>query len=186
MQNSNDKSPEALKVVLLGDSTVGKTSLRYKYIGKEFESDLMPTLGVDFSLQDIKFNDKNIKLQIWDVGGQPTYSQIRKSFYGGSHAGIVMYDIKNRISFENVRHWIEEFLKHCGFQNTVVIVVANKIDLRIEDNNDMIMNEDGIELVKSLAEDFKQDIPFYETSALTGENIKAIFENICRYYLSKE
>lgn len=186
MQNSNSKSPEALKVVLLGDSTVGKTSLRYKYIGKAFESDLMPTLGVDFSLQDIKFNNKNIKFQIWDVGGQPTYSQVRKSFYGSSSAGIVMYDIKNRVSFENVRFWIEEFLKNCGVQKTVIIVVANKIDLRIDNNNDFIMNNDGAELAKSLGEEFKMDIPFYETSALTGENINLIFEQICEYHFPNE
>jgi small GTP-binding protein len=182
MNNSTDKTPIALKILLLGDSTVGKTTLKNNYIGKGFKTNLLPTLGADFASKTISYEDKSINFQIWDIGGQQSFSQVRKSFYIGGVGGIILYDIQTRASFDNVKYWLHEFQTHSGPQSKSIILIGNKIDLRKNNNNDLITKEEGQSLANELSKTFKITITFFETSALTGENIEKAFDSICEFH----
>ncbi|MHA1990670.1 MAG: Rab family GTPase [Candidatus Hodarchaeales archaeon] len=181
MQNSTENDPIVIKVVLLGDSTVGKTTLRYKYVGKAFESDLLTTLGAEFSFKFKRFRDYQIKFQIWDVGGQELYYHVRKAFYGGALGGIVLYDINNRTSFENIVQWVNEFINHSGDHRKKILIIGNKIDLRKEKLDGLITTEEGKKLTESLSKKKNEDFSFFETSALNGENLELIFDSICQF-----
>ncbi|MHA1990622.1 MAG: Rab family GTPase [Candidatus Hodarchaeales archaeon] len=183
MSDSNTKSPIALKILLLGDSTVGKTTLKNTYIGTGFKTDLLPTLGADFASKTINFKDKSINFQIWDIGGQESFSQVRKAFYGGAVGGIILYDISEKKSFDNVKYWIHEFQNHSGPQSKSIILIGNKIDLRESENTGLITKEEGQLLAKELSKTFQNSIIFYETSALTGENIEKVFDSISEFHI---
>jgi small GTP-binding protein len=181
LQNSTENDPIVIKVVLLGDSTVGKTTLRYNYIGKAFDSNLLTTLGAEFSLKFKKFKDYQIKFQIWDVGGQEFYFHVRKSFYGGALGGIVLYAINNRASFENIVHWVDEFIIHSGDHRKKILIIGNKIDLRKEKLNGLITSEEGKKLTERISKTTNEDFSFFETSAINGENLELIFDSICQF-----
>lgn len=185
MQSPTSSTPIVIKTALLGDSEVGKTTMRYKYVGKAFNSNLLPTIGVDFSAKSTLFKDVEFNFQIWDIGGQETYKTVRKSFYSSSLAGILIFDITNRTSFENVQHWLDEFLSHSGEQRKKIIIVANKIDLRNLRENKPISKEEGNKLAEHLSREKKMDLPYFETSALNDINLDAVFDSICDFHFPK-
>ncbi len=174
-----------LKLVLLGDGRVGKTSLRKKYLGMGFPTEYLETLGADFSIKSIKFNDIELRYQIWDIAGQPRFNQIRKSFYMGAQAGLILYDVSERKSHASLSNWIEEFFNSNGKGiNIPLIIVANKIDLRNE--IDCITKSEGENFVKKIQEKYNlpDSIKFLETSAKTGENVDEAFQMITSMFLS--
>ena len=156
------------KLVLLGDTGVGKTNILSRYINNEFSLATQSTVGVEFGSKIIKKNDKLIKLQIWDTAGQERYKSITSAYYKGSKGAFVVYDISRKSTFENVDRWIEE-LKANGSEDVLIMLVGNKSDL--EDKRE-VQTEDVIKK----AEQFK--IAFCETSALDGKNIDHAFDNL--------
>jgi len=158
------------KVLLLGDSTVGKTCFLLRYCDKTFEDAHLTTVGLDYRLKSmILKNEKNIKLQIWDTAGQDRFRAITKNYYKGANGIILIYDVTNLQSYENVKNWIAQ-IKESANQNVIIYLVGNKIDVKDEDR--CVKTEDG----KKLAEEFK--LPFFESSAKNGININEIFEQI--------
>lgn len=103
-----DNYDHLFKVLLVGDSSVGKTSVLLRYTDGNFSNEFQTTIGVDFRICNLPTNGKIIKLQMWDTAGQDRYKRIVSSYYRGSHGLIVVYDITNPASFENVPTWIEE------------------------------------------------------------------------------
>ena len=158
------------KVLLLGDSTVGKTCFLLRYCDKTFEDAHLTTVGLDYRLKSmILKNGKNVKLQIWDTAGQDRFRAITKNYYKGANGIILIYDVTNIQSYENVKNWIAQ-IKESANQNVIIYLVGNKIDVKEEDR--CVKTEDG----KKIAEEF--NLPFFESSAKNGININEIFEQI--------
>ena len=162
---NNDNYDLILKLVLIGDSGVGKTNILSRYNNNEFSLATQPTVGVEFGNKIIKKENKSIKLQLWDTAGQERYKAITNVFYKGSKGAFVVYDITRKSSFLNIDNWIGE-LKTNGSDDILIILVGNKTDL--EDKRE-VSTDDGEKKAKQYG------IAFCETSALQGKNIEHAF-----------
>ena len=154
------------KIILIGDSGVGKTNILSRYNNNEFSLITQPTVGVEFGNKIIKKENKSIKLQIWDTAGQERYKAITNAFYKGSKGAFVVYDITRKESFINIDKWIGE-LKTNGSDDILIVLVGNKTDL--EDKREVLTEE-----VEKKAKQY--GIAFCETSALNGQNIEHAFD----------
>ena len=158
------------KVLLLGDSTVGKTCFLLRYCDKTFKEAYLSTIGLDYRLKNITLkNGKNIKLQIWDTAGQDRFRAITKNYYKGANGIILLYDVTNLQTYENVKNWIIQ-IKEEANPNVIIFLAGNKIDVNKEDK--VVSTEDG----QKISEEYK--LPFYETSAKSGINVNEIFEEL--------
>ena len=125
--NNNPLSEIRLKLLILGDSAVGKTSMLLKYTDNFFPESHLSTIGIEFKIKGIKFNDFLVHLKIWDTAGQERFRAITKSYFRGSNGVIFMYDITKKETFKNVKGWIKDSENNnFGFEK---ILVGNKIDL---------------------------------------------------------
>ena len=156
------------KIILIGDSGVGKTNILSRYISNEFSFSTKSTVGVEFGSKIIKKNDKLIKIQIWDTAGQERYKSITSAYYKGAKGAFVVYDITRKGTFSNIDKWIGE-LKTCGNEDVFILLIGNKCDLKSERQ----VTED--EAAKK-AEQLK--ISYCETSALDGKNIEYAFDTV--------
>ena len=163
------------KIVLIGDSGVGKTNILSRYINNEFSLATQSTVGVEFGSKIIKKNGKVIKLQIWDTAGQERYKSITSAYYKGSKGAFVVYDITRKTTYENIDKWIGE-LKTNGSEDVLIMLVGNKSDL--EEKREVITEE-----VEKKAQE--QKLAFCETSALNGKNVEYAFEKLINEILKK-
>ena len=168
MSDNEESYDILLKLVMIGDSGVGKTNILSRYINNEFSSITKATVGVEFFSTIIKKNNKLIKLQIWDTAGQERYKSITSAYYKGAKGGFVVYDITKMKTFKNLDKWITE-LKANGNEDIYIILIGNKLDL--EKNREVMTND-----VKRKAEELK--VGYFETSALDGSNIEHAFDVI--------
>ncbi len=167
------------KIVLVGDGAVGKTSIRKQFIGHGFNPVYSATIGADFSTHNLKMGSRNLKYQIWDLAGQPSFSEVRKTFYAGAKGALIVYDITNRTSFKNVEKWISEVWQHNKRGPIPFILVANKKDLR-----ESVIRTVRKPFVDYLIQKYDKEsrgkygfgITMLETSARTGENILKAFQ----------
>jgi len=153
------------KVLMVGDSGVGKSSLLLRFTDDSFSDNFISTIGVDFKIRTIKMEGKIVKLQIWDTAGQERFRTITSSYYRGAHGVILVYDVTDQVSFNNARQWLTEIDKFaCG--NVMKLLVGNKTDLatkRVVDFNQG----------KGFADQF--NLPFIEASAKDGSNVEKSF-----------
>ncbi|KAF3780818.1 Ras-related protein [Nymphaea thermarum] len=158
------------KVVIIGDSAVGKSNLMSRYVRNEFDANSKATIGVEFQTQSMEIDGKEVKAQIWDTAGQERFRALTSAYYRGAAGALVVYDISRRSTFESIERWLDELRNHTD--TTVVrMLVGNKSDLaNIRD----VTVEEG----KSLAE--SEGLFFLETSALDSTNVKAAFEIVIR------
>ena len=157
------------KVLLLGDTTVGKTCFLMKYTDKTFQDIHMATIGLDYRLKSMKLKSgKNIKLQIWDTAGQDRFRAITKNYYKGSHGIILIYDVTNVQTFENVKQWVSQIREEAS-ANVIIYIAGNKIDMEEERK---VNKEEGEKLAEELG------FPFVEASAKNGININETFEDL--------
>lgn len=154
------------KMIIIGDSGVGKSNIMTRYVKNEFRNDTKSTVGVEFGSKKITVGGIDTKLQIWDTAGQERYRSITSSYYKGSKGCFIVYDITNESSFQNVEKWFEE-TKRTAEKNLSVVLVGNKSDLEGERK---VTKEMGEEKAKNL------ECPFFETSALSNINIDSIFQ----------
>ena len=157
-----------MKLILVGDSGVGKTNILSKYLKNNFDPDSKATVGVEFGTKNIEIDNKKIKVQIWDTAGQERYKSITSTYYKGAKGAFIVYDITRKSTFDNIDKWIGD-LKNNGDENMIVYLVGNKSDL-----NDMREVRKDEAMTKSE----KYNIAFSETSALYGDNIHKIFQDI--------
>ena len=156
------------KLILIGDSYVGKSNILLKYLQNQFNENSKTTIGVEFGTKNIIINNKRIKIQIWDTAGQERYRSITSAYYKGAKGALIVYDITRKNTFDNIDKWITD-LKLNGDKNICIIILGNKSDLI--DKREINKN-DGIKK----AEMYKT--AFLETSALNGDNISKAFDEL--------
>ncbi|XP_069380639.1 RAB3D, member RAS oncogene family, b [Paralichthys olivaceus] len=156
------------KLLIIGNSSVGKTSFLFRYADDSFTSAFVSTVGIDFKVKTVFRNDKRIKLQIWDTAGQERYRTITTAYYRGAMGFLLMYDISNQDSFNAVQDWATQ-IKTYSWDNAQVILVGNKCDL--EDNR-LVPTEDSQRLAEELG------FQFFEASAKDNINVKQVFERL--------
>ena len=164
-----------VKIIIIGNQSVGKTNIVTRYVKGEFSEDYMITIGMDFLTCNLKSDDKIFKLRLWDTAGSEKFRSITKGYYSNTCCALIVYDITNQNSFDSVKQWIED-VKNYTDKDTHLVLVGNKIDLK---DQRKISKEDGQNLAT------QNGMDFYESSALTGENINDIFEGICKYVNQK-
>ncbi|EFJ22260.1 rab family GTPase [Selaginella moellendorffii] len=158
------------KVVLIGDSAVGKSNLLTRYARNEFNHNSKATIGVEFQTQSMRINGKEVKAQVWDTAGQERFRAVTSAYYRGALGALVVYDITRKQTFENISKWLDE-LRTYGGSSVVTMLVGNKCDLTD-------IREVSVEEGKELAE--SENLFFMETSALASTNVKTAFQNVVR------
>ena len=153
------------KYIIIGDAAVGKSNLLLRYAHGQFKDEYQLTIGVEFGAKNISINDKIYRIQIWDTAGQENFRSITRAYYKNSVCALVVYDITNRDSFNNISNWIED-CKNQSPKTIFMVLVGNKSDLS---DKRVISIEEGRELAE------KYNMIFFETSAKTGDNVDLIF-----------
>ena len=158
------------KVLLLGNSDVGKSSLILRYVDQVWSDTFVPTIGVDFKVKTLEIDNKQIKMQIWDTAGQERFRNVISSYFRGSHGILLIYDITNRDSFKNLENWLIEIEKNAS-QNVLKILIGNKNDLV---NDREIQSEEGQAFAN------RNGMEFIETSAKMNTNVTEAFEALAK------
>ncbi len=177
MKDQDDGS-KVLKAVLIGDGSVGKTSIRRNYLGDEFIDGHIATIGVDLATKRVLFNKDVIKFIIWDLAGQPTFAQVRGHYYHGCNGIVLVYSVVDRESFDNASKWLVEAYNNMGPLPPTVIV-GNKTDLRDGvPEKERVTADDGRKFTEYFIEKLGVPAVFKETSAMTGYNIENTFHDL--------
>jgi len=156
------------KIVLIGDSGVGKSNLLSRFTRNEFNLESKTTIGVEFATRSVIADNKIIKAQIWDTAGQERYRAITSAYYRGAVGALLVYDITKSQSFENVEKWLKELRDHAE-PHIVVMLVGNKNDLK---HLRAVKTEDASQYAE------KNGLAFIETSALEATNVEMAFQKI--------
>lgn len=156
------------KLLIIGNSSVGKTSFLFRYADDSFTSAFVSTVGIDFKVKTVFRNDKRVKLQIWDTAGQERYRTITTAYYRGAMGFILMYDITNEESFNAVQDWVTQ-IKTYSWDNAQVVLVGNKSDMQ---NERVVAYERGKQFAEHLG------LEFFETSAKENINVKQVFDSL--------
>lgn len=156
-----------IKIILIGESGVGKSSLLSKYCDDTFHEYYTSTIGVDFKINTVTYNGKIVKLQLWDTAGQERFRTITTTYYRNTNSIILVFDLSNKASFLKLTSWIVEINKHISTRYAIILV-GNKLDSK------------SIEITKDDITDFltRFPMPYIECSAKTGENVENIFKLI--------
>lgn len=161
------------KILLIGDSGVGKTSLLFRYVEDVFNPEFQSTIGVDFKICTLSVDGREVKMQLWDTAGQDRFRNIVASYYRGAHGIVLVYDVASTASFENLQNWMEEAKRHLD-ENVPRLLVGNKIDTARE-----VSTETGEAFART------HSMGFIETSAKSAVNVRELFEQMVRSILSK-
>ncbi len=174
-----DKRKWAIKLTVLGDQAVGKTSLIDKYITNSFNQNYQPTLGVNIVTKDIRIQEDNseIRLLLWDIAGQDKYELTRQMFFQGCAGTLLVYDMTRYSTFQRIASkWLEDF-KNYGRLDGVYLLIGNKSDLK---DSIKVSSEEGKLFSKKI-----EAVEFIETSAKYGENVEKAFKTIVSHVLRK-
>ena len=181
---SGDQEYEYLfKLLLIGNSSVGKSSLLFRFVENVWDDSFVPTIGVDFvsikiiffqKLKTFETNGKKVKLQIWDTAGQERFKNITASYYRGGHGVLIVYDITDRESFENLNSWLIEIEKNAN-KNVYKLLIGNKSDL---EEKRKVTFQEGKDFAES------NGMKFIETSAKTSANVQEAFETLTNEIIS--
>jgi len=168
--------PRIFKIVLLGDTGVGKTALIHQFVEKEFRADFKATIGADFSTHNLEIDGQKIEMQIWDTAGQERFNSVGSAFYRGTDACILVFDCTQLETFKRLDFWKENLFSKSGIKGEKfpIIIFSNKSDLSEQ-------KQVTYESAKAWAESLQYDL--IEVSAKTGENVEAGFRKIVSTYL---
>lgn len=156
------------KMVVIGDSAVGKSQLLSRFSKNEFSADIRATVGVEFQTKTVRIDEKLVKTQIWDTAGQERYRAVTGAYYRGALGALIVYDVTKHPSFDHIPRWLDE-LRHRADPNVVIMLVGNKCDL---EGLRAVPTEAG----KKLAE--REGLLFLETSALDATNVEKAFHMV--------
>ena len=165
-----------LKLLVVGDSSVGKTNFVMRLINNEFSKNYMTTSGIDLKTTDIEIKNKKIHIQLWDTAGQEKYKAITKNLFLKVMGALIIYDITNEASYNNLKSWVKLIKEECG-KHMQLIILGNKSDL---DAQRKISKDEAINYAK------EQKIDYIETSSKTGENVKKAVTMICESILENK
>ncbi len=168
MTEDSESYEQLYKIIIIGDSGVGKSNILGRYLNNEFKQETKSTVGVEFGSKKLKVSGINVKLLIWDTAGQERYRAITSAYYKGSKGCFIVYDITSTQSFDDVEKWYEEIIKITE-KGISLILVGNKSDLESERK---VTVEMGQNKAKNL------NCPFFETSALNNTHIDTVFQTI--------
>jgi len=169
-----------LKVIILGDSGVGKTSLMNQYVNRKFSNQYKATIGADFLTKDVMIDDRLVTMQIWDTAGQERFQSLGVAFYRGADCCVLVYDVTNPNTFKSLDSWRDEFLIQASPrdpENFPFVVLGNKVDLE----NRAV----SIKRAQTWCQS-KTDIPYFEVSAKEAINVEQAFQTIARNALLRE
>jgi Ras-related protein Rab-35 len=163
------------KLLIIGDSGVGKSSLLLRFSDNTFTPSYITTIGVDFKIRTININGIRIKLQIWDTAGQERFRTITSTYYRGTHGVIVVYDVTNAETFSNVKRWLQEIEANCDSVQRVL--VGNKCE---DSANRVVVEEDARKLANAI------NVDYFETSAKDNVNVQEMFNAVTRLVLDSK
>ena len=163
------------KVIIFGDAGCGKTTLAQRFLTNLFKSDSKMTIGIDFEVKSLEVEEKKVKLQIWDFGGEERFRFLLPSYVRGANGGLFMYDVSNYSSIAHIDDWLMILNKEAPETQFPIIVVGGKADLV---NDREVSSEEGINIAKSRGVD-----GFIECSSKSGENVDITFEAITKLML---
>ena len=167
--NPNRNYDHLIKILLIGDTGVGKSSLLLKYTDDTFTPSYIPTIGIDFKIKLTEMNGVRYKLQLWDTAGQERFRSITTAYYRGAMAIFLVYDVSSKRSFDNINNWMQNVLMHAE-RDVNLMLIGNK-----SDREDRVITYD---MGKALADHL--DIKFMETSAKNNEGIRDAFIEIVK------
>jgi len=170
-RQQNMATPEydyLFKLLLIGDSGVGKSCLLLRFADDAYTESYISTIGVDFKIRTFEQEGKTVKLQIWDTAGQERFRTITSSYYRGAHGIIIVYDVTDKESFNNVKHWVQEIEKYAA-DGVNKLLVGNKCDLS---SKKVVSYDEAKELADGL------DVQLLETSAKNSHNVEKAFQTM--------
>ena len=163
-----------LKVVMMGDGAVGKTSLVLRYTQNTFSPEYKQSLGASFAVKDLEAQQRKVKLVIWDVAGQPSFRQVRRHYYSGAHGALLVFDVSEPSSFMTLRNWYSDFRRIVPYG--AVVLVGNKVDLAEK----RMVPPDAAQMLQKW-----WNIPYIETSAATAAGVQDAFLNVTNHALNR-
>ena len=158
------------KILTIGESGVGKTCILRRFVENKFLKNHLATIGIDFKTKTLNINDQEIKLKIWDTAGQERFRNITNQYYKGADGIVLVFDVTDEASFEKIKDWMDQILSNTNKDEICLVLLGNKCD--VEAASRSIKPEQGKELANEL------NINYFETSALSGYNIKEAFETL--------
>uniref|UniRef100_A0A1I7UXE6 small monomeric GTPase n=1 Tax=Caenorhabditis tropicalis TaxID=1561998 RepID=A0A1I7UXE6_9PELO len=168
MSDDSSSPLTTLKILIIGESGVGKSSLMLRFVDDVFDPEQAATIGVDFRVTSMVIDGNRVKLAIWDTAGQERFRTLTPSYYRGAQGVICVYDVTSRSSFEKLNHWMTEVDTYCTNENIIKMMVANKIDMP----NRVVSREEGLKFAK------RHRTLFIEASAKTKEGVQCTFEEL--------
>ncbi|OAX34828.1 hypothetical protein K503DRAFT_851481 [Rhizopogon vinicolor AM-OR11-026] len=174
--------PQLLKVIILGDSGVGKTSLMNQFVNSRFNSQYKATIGADFLTKEVTVDNRLVTMQIWDTAGQERFQSLGVAYYRGADCCVLVYDVNNSKSFENLNNWRDEFLIQASphdAERFPFVVLGNKID--VDESRRQVTQKRVLAWCQS-----KGNIPYFETSAKEAVNVQEAFAVVARNALQQE
>ena len=166
-----EKKEFLYKILLLGDSSVGKTCFLMRYTDNTFQEIHMSTIGLDYKLKNVQLDDgKMVKIQIWDTAGQDRFRSITRNYYKGANGIVLIFDVTNKKSYENVKNWVKQIKEEVSSRVTIILV-ANKID---DVNHRIVTKEEGEKIANECG------LMFFECSAKSGVNIDSTFNELVK------
>ncbi|VDN97591.1 unnamed protein product [Rodentolepis nana] len=163
------------KLMLIGDSGVGKTCILFRFVEDSFSTSFISTIGIDFKIKTVEIDGKRIKLQIWDTAGQERFQTITSSYYRGAMGIMLVYSVTCRKSFENIQKWMKN-ISELASEDVDRIIVANKTD-KVDQR--VVSAEEGL----AVAQEY--DVQHFETSAMNGTNIETAFYELTKAVLKR-
>lgn len=165
---SNQQYDHLIKLLLIGDSGVGKSCLLLRFSDDQFTTSFITTIGIDFKIRTVDLDGSRVKLQIWDTAGQERYRAITSAYYRGAVGALLVYDMTKHDSYEDAAKWLKELRDHAD-ANIVIMLVGNKSDL---EHLRVVQTSDAARYAES------EGLSFIETSALESTNVESAFQNI--------
>lgn len=164
-----------IKIIIIGDTNVGKTCLVRQYLQEDFSSETENTIGLEYATRDINIDSDVVNARIWDTAGQERFQSLVETYFHGTDGALIVYDICSRESFNNVQKWIDKLHKKCE-EPPAIILIGNKLDLE---------SKRKVTIDEAVFFSQKEEIDYFETSAKTGENVQDVFYRIERQAYQK-